>query len=141
MHIIEPRHDQAVSNTPFDAQRVEGLGANTTLLEKGENTLWPFRRILRNTILMAAGGHTVETAREALLEGTCSLFAVRFRFYSKANIKVVGTADIIAFGRHYTSNPDLVARLIHNLPLTPYDGSTFYTSGIEGYLGWELAKA
>ncbi|VDC04744.1 unnamed protein product [Peniophora sp. CBMAI 1063] len=34
--------------------------------------------------------------------------------------------ELIAFGRHYTSNPDLPIRLQYNIPLTPYDYKTFY---------------
>ncbi|KAJ2936026.1 hypothetical protein H1R20_g1068, partial [Candolleomyces eurysporus] len=34
--------------------------------------------------------------------------------------------DIIAFGHHFISNPDLPYRLEHNIALTPYDESTFY---------------
>ncbi|WP_341963923.1 alkene reductase [Pseudomonas sp. RC10] len=44
-----------------------------------------------------------------------------------------GDADIVAFGRHYISNPDLPERLRHNFPLTPYDRSTFYGGDHKGY--------
>jgi N-ethylmaleimide reductase len=37
-----------------------------------------------------------------------------------------GDADLVAFGRHFTSNPDLPYRLKHNLPLTPYVRSAFW---------------
>ncbi|GME75042.1 unnamed protein product [Ambrosiozyma monospora] len=40
---------------------------------------------------------------------------------------------IIAFGRYFTSNPDLPSRLKSGYPLTPYDRNTFYTPGPEGY--------
>lgn len=35
-------------------------------------------------------------------------------------------ADIVAMGRHYIANPDLVERLRNGWPLNPYDRSTFY---------------
>ncbi|KAJ2920727.1 hypothetical protein H1R20_g16365, partial [Candolleomyces eurysporus] len=35
--------------------------------------------------------------------------------------------DLVGFGRHFISNPDLPFRLEHDIPLTPYDRSTFYT--------------
>ncbi|EIN14722.1 FMN-linked oxidoreductase [Punctularia strigosozonata HHB-11173 SS5] len=35
--------------------------------------------------------------------------------------------DIIAFGRHFIANPDLPLRLEKDIPLHPYDRSTFYT--------------
>jgi 2,4-dienoyl-CoA reductase-like NADH-dependent reductase (Old Yellow Enzyme family) len=47
----------------------------------------------------------------------------------------------VAFGRHFTSNPDLVDRIFNDIPLTKYDRRTFYTPGMEGYLGWEKANA
>ncbi|KAF8890991.1 FMN-linked oxidoreductase [Infundibulicybe gibba] len=34
---------------------------------------------------------------------------------------------LVAFGRHYISNPDLPKRLKKNIPLTPYNRKTFYT--------------
>ncbi|KAK0493347.1 hypothetical protein EDD18DRAFT_1179657 [Armillaria luteobubalina] len=37
--------------------------------------------------------------------------------------------DLVAFGRHFISNPDLVRRLEQDLPLNPYDRPTFYTPG------------
>ncbi|KAG1691629.1 hypothetical protein DVH05_026792 [Phytophthora capsici] len=37
-----------------------------------------------------------------------------------------GAADIIAFGRDFISNPDLVERLRQDEKLTPYDTKTFY---------------
>jgi len=70
VHFVEPRHDQAQSGTPFDAHRSSGLDKDTHLHAKEEDTLWPFRRILKKTISIAAGGHSAESAREALLEGT-----------------------------------------------------------------------
>lgn len=50
-----------------------------------------------------------------------------------------GKVDLVAFGRHFTSNPDLVDRLLGDVPLTKYDRRTFYTPEIEGYLGWKRA--
>lgn len=44
-----------------------------------------------------------------------------------------GVADLIAIGRHFTSNPDLPYRIEHALPLTPYDRSTFYAFDARGY--------
>ena len=43
----------------------------------------------------------------------------------------------IAFGRPFTSNPDLPRRILENLPLTKYDRDTFYTvKSPEGYTTW-----
>ena len=44
-----------------------------------------------------------------------------------------GTADAVAFGRMYISNPDLMERLRDGVPFSPYDRATFYGGGAEGY--------
>jgi N-ethylmaleimide reductase len=44
-----------------------------------------------------------------------------------------GNADLVAFGRHFTSNPDLPYRLQHNLPLTPYVHAAFWGGSEKHY--------
>jgi len=44
-----------------------------------------------------------------------------------------GHADLIAIGKPFISNPDLVARLRANAPLAPWDEATFYSGGAKGY--------
>ncbi len=44
-----------------------------------------------------------------------------------------GDADVVAFGRYYTSNPDLPERLRRNLPLTKYQRQYFYGKTPLGY--------
>jgi N-ethylmaleimide reductase len=63
--------------------------------------------------LIAAGGFTGESA---------------------AAIIVAGDADLVAFGRHFISNPDLPERLRRNPPLNRYDRSTFYGGDGRGYI-------
>ncbi len=41
-------------------------------------------------------------------------------------IVATGDADLVAFGRHFSSNPDLPYRLKHRLPLTPYVRAAFW---------------
>ncbi|HDX8373767.1 alkene reductase [Aeromonas caviae] len=41
--------------------------------------------------------------------------------------------DLVAFGRPFIANPDLVAKLQSGQPLTAPDATTFYTPGAEGY--------
>jgi N-ethylmaleimide reductase len=45
-----------------------------------------------------------------------------------------GDADLVAFGRHFSSNPDLPERLRRNLPLTPYDRDAFWGGDHRGYI-------
>lgn len=42
-------------------------------------------------------------------------------------------ADLIAFGKPFISNPDLVARLRRDAPLAPPDQATFYGGDAKGY--------
>ncbi|MGQ7935328.1 alkene reductase [Paraburkholderia sp. D1E] len=44
-----------------------------------------------------------------------------------------GFADMVAFGRPYIANPDLVERLAKGLPLAEIDWPTVYSSGPQGY--------
>lgn len=51
-----------------------------------------------------------------------------------------GDADLVAYGKLFVSNPDLVARFEQNAELTPWDESTFYTPGEKGYLTYKSLK-
>ena len=44
-----------------------------------------------------------------------------------------GYADLVAYGKPFIANPDLVARYEKNAPLTEADPATFYTTGTLGY--------
>ena len=44
-----------------------------------------------------------------------------------------GDADLVAFGRHFSANPDLPERLKRKLPLNPYDRDTFWGGDHRGY--------
>ncbi|GAO25768.1 FMN-binding oxidoreductase [Alicycliphilus sp. B1] len=47
-----------------------------------------------------------------------------------------GHADMVAFGRAFISNPDLVERLRRNAPLNEWDRPTFYGGGEKGYIDY-----
>lgn len=64
-----------------------------------------------NTIILC-NGLTPETAEDKLNEGS---------------------ADLIAFGRNFLANPDLVKRIENNSALNAPDFNTFYTPGEAGY--------
>ena len=67
---------------------------------------------------IAVGGYTADTAEKALQ---------------------AKEADLIAFGRPFISNPDLVARMKQGLELTLPDMRTFYTPGEKGYTDYPAA--
>ncbi|KAJ5209100.1 hypothetical protein N7449_003479 [Penicillium cf. viridicatum] len=96
------------------------------LLDKGishdDISLRPFRRLLSKTL------SENPTFTPTVLVGNGGYTAV-------PGILTVeqGLADAVSFGRRFISNQDLVERLQFGYPLTPYDRSTFYTHGAEGY--------
>ncbi|MFG1377539.1 alkene reductase [Xanthobacter autotrophicus] len=47
-----------------------------------------------------------------------------------------GKADLVAFGKPFISNPDLVERLRRNAPLNEPDRDTFYGGGAKGYIDY-----
>ncbi|WP_341220577.1 alkene reductase [Polaribacter atrinae] len=51
-----------------------------------------------------------------------------------------GDADLIAYGKPFISNPDLVARFENNLELAAWDQDTFYTTGAKGYTDYPNAS-
>ncbi|CCD87146.1 N-ethylmaleimide reductase, FMN-linked [Bradyrhizobium sp. ORS 285] len=52
-----------------------------------------------------------------------------------------GAADLIAFGRPFIANPDLVERLKANAPLNELDRATLYGGGEKGYTDYPTLKA
>lgn len=47
-----------------------------------------------------------------------------------------GHADLVAFGKPFISNPDLVERFRKGSPLSDWDKSTFYYGGAKGYVDY-----
>ena len=56
-----------------------------------------------------------------------------FRDKADAEDALAKGADIVAFGRTYIANPDLVARLRQDAPLNKLDKDTLYGGGAKGY--------
>ncbi|CDK25402.1 unnamed protein product [Kuraishia capsulata CBS 1993] len=103
VHMIEPRFDEVLS----EEDKLKSL--EDQVIRRQEFSLDPFRNILkaRGIAFIRAGGFSKEDAIEKLS---------------------AGKADIIAFGRSFLSNPDLVDRYAKDLALSKYDRSTFYGS-------------
>ncbi|MGD1841286.1 MAG: alkene reductase [Thermonemataceae bacterium] len=57
----------------------------------------------------------------------------------KAEEDIKDMADLIAFGRPFLANPDLVKRLKHDIDLNEPNQDTFYTPGKEGYTDYPHA--
>jgi len=56
-----------------------------------------------------------------------------YDFELAAKVLAAGAADLIAFGKPFISNPDLVERLKTGAPLNEWDKATFYGGGAKGY--------
>lgn len=56
--------------------------------------------------------------------------------HSAESVLQAGLADLVAFGRPFIANPDLVERFRHNAPLAPGDKDTFYQGGDKGYIDY-----
>jgi len=70
------------------------------------------REKLHNTLILA-GGHSMESAERDLQSGL---------------------ADLIAFGKPFIANPDLVERMMNDWPInTNWDFKTFYSAAETGY--------
>ena len=52
-----------------------------------------------------------------------------------------GYADMVAFGRDFIANPDLVERLRQDAPLNPGQRATYYGGGAQGYTDYPALSA
>jgi len=61
---------------------------------------------------------------------------------TRANaVLVEGHADMIAFGKSFISNPDLVIRLFLGARLAMANRETFYGGGEEGYTDYQVLRS
>src|SRR5580658_4301120 len=85
----------------------------------GDEVIHHFRRIYRGTLILNVGigwKHGAELVRD-------------------------GLGDLIAFGRDYIANPDLVERIRLNAPLNEQRPSGYYGSSSVGYTDYPFLKA
>ena len=61
---------------------------------------------------------------------------VEFNYETGNQIIQRGHADMVAFGKLFISNPDLVERFKNKWPLADWDKSTFYHGGEKGYIDY-----
>lgn len=57
------------------------------------------------------------------------------------DVTAAGQADMVAFGRHFIGNPDLVERLQGNMPLFDAPAAAYFGGGAEGYTEFTLPQA
>lgn len=86
-------------------------------LNHPDKSIVPFYKQIYKGTLISCGGHTLESAERMLQNGD---------------------ADLIAFGKFFISNPDLVERFRTGAPLAEPDKSTFYRGGENGYVDYPV---
>lgn len=64
--------------------------------------------------------------------------AVDFTFESANEALRSGYVDLVAFGRAFIANPDLVARFAAGAPLAQASRDTFYSGGAKGYVDYPV---
>jgi N-ethylmaleimide reductase len=64
-----------------------------------------------------------------------------YSFDLASQVLDAGAADLIAFGKLYIANPDLVERLKKGAPLNEPDRTTFYGGGAKGYTDYPTLDA
>ena len=88
------------------------------------------------------GAPTVPEALKRLLRAAWPRTFILAGGFDRASAETAlreGRGDLIAFGRPFLANPDLVARMQINLPLNAPDFATFYTPGPKGYTDYPTA--
>ena len=63
-----------------------------------------------------------------------------YDFELATKVLAANEADLIAFGKPFISNPDLVERLKRGAPLNAPDKATFYGGGAKGYTDYPVAR-
>ena len=122
-----PLYDAMVADYTYLAQQLDTLGlVYIHLVDHSAMGTPPvpdaikatFRRLFKRTLILS-GGYDAERAESDLAAGKC---------------------DLIAVGRPFLANPDLVERWRTGAPLTAPDMTTFYTPGPTGYTDYPALK-
>ena len=80
---------------------------------------------------------TVKATLRKRFKGTYILSGGYDRARAEADL-IEGKGDLVAFGRPFLANPDLVQKLATAAPLTAPDFATFYTPGERGYTDYPV---
>jgi N-ethylmaleimide reductase len=97
---------------------VPGLDLTGTALESLNGRVFEHVRERFNGTLIIGGGFGLDSANGAIDSGL---------------------TDLVAFGKLYIGNPDLVERFSQRLPLADSDPATYYQGGAQGYTDYPRA--
>jgi N-ethylmaleimide reductase len=110
-YVLEQLSQREIAYLHLIEPRSSGAGGGDDVVENAPDTAEVFRSAFQGALL-SAGGYTADTAKEVVAKGL---------------------ADAVAFGRFFISNPELPRKIREEIPLTPYDRTTFYGGGEKGY--------
>ena len=82
---------------------------------------------VRGNVVVAEGQYAIASAWLRKIFNGRIIAAGGFEPGTAEEVVEKGDADLVAFGRHFLSNPDLPKRIQFGLPLNAYDRKTFYT--------------
>lgn len=110
-YVLEQLSQRQIAYVHMIEPRATSAGGSDAVASNVPSTSQLFRTTFKG-VFISAGGYTPELAEEAVGSGS---------------------ADAVAFGRLYISNPDLPERIRAGAALTPYNRATFYGGGEKGY--------
>jgi N-ethylmaleimide reductase len=113
-----PLHDEIDSTYDYISKKLNELDIaylHIVTMATPEVLFNTIRNNFKNTIIVA-GDYNAEKAEQAIESG----------------------ADLVAFGRPFISNPDLVDRLQKKLPYNQLKFDLFYSNGSEGYVDYPV---
>jgi N-ethylmaleimide reductase len=110
-YVLQELEKRKIGYVHLIEPRATSAGGDDKINETAIETTKLFRKSF-NGVLISAGGYNPQNAKEAIEQDS---------------------ADAIAFGRLYISNPDLVKRVKEKNELSKYDRTTFYGGDQKGY--------
>ncbi len=110
-YVFEKLNDRKLAYVHVIEPRATGAGGSEAVNEDAPSTSDLFRSKFNGTFI-SAGGYLPDSAKAVVEKGS---------------------ADAVAFGRYFISNPDLPKRIETGAELTPYDRPTFYGGAEAGY--------
>uniref|UniRef100_A0A0W0F3U6 NADH:flavin oxidoreductase/NADH oxidase N-terminal domain-containing protein n=1 Tax=Moniliophthora roreri TaxID=221103 RepID=A0A0W0F3U6_MONRR len=109
--------------------RIDGIDTSSHEIPKGGDN-----DFIREIWTLSPGGNDTGDGRRLISAGNHEKTGAHFADKN---------GDLVAYGRRFISNPDLPYKLLHDLPLTSYDRSTFYVPGSsdpKGYTDYPFAE-
>ncbi len=113
-YVLKELEKRKIAYVHLIEPRATSAGGDDKINQEAVEIAKMFRKSFSG-VLISAGGYNPENAQETIKSGT---------------------ADAIAFGRLYISNPDLVRRVKEGKELNKYDRTTFYGGAEKGYIDY-----